>query len=124
MRHQRTLDWFLQSHWKRNILRTQGRLGYYDNVLWQCYEIRERFLAYKSKFAKTYEISIDALNSPVEIQRMFRKLGVSYTPFRELACLAKNSIEMDDEEVWGGVLRDWNKSGVREFSVFPETIPH
>ena len=117
--HKRDTDYFLESHWKKNILRTREPLEYWDNVLWNCYEVRERYLAYKPRFTKTWELDFLSLNDPLEWAKLLRHFGLFKGDLRELPDLKRNALEMEDELVLRKLREEWTLPGVRKFSVFP-----
>ena len=67
------LDWFIQSHWRKNILRTDQKLSFYENAVWQWYEVKERWLRYKHKFVDTFEFDFEKINDVDEWKRFFKK---------------------------------------------------
>ena len=83
------LDWFLQSHWAKNILRTE-RLGFYENCLWQWLEVRERYYFLKPKFKKTYEFDFRKINDLNEWYKLFRHFKIKAKKVNRLPNLKKN----------------------------------
>lgn len=73
--------WFLRSNWKANMLRIDCKLPFYDNILWQWFEIKERYNWLKKYCAKTYELDFKNINDPEEWKRIFKCFGVEYKKF-------------------------------------------
>lgn len=115
-------DWFLQSHWKKNILRTNKELFFFENARWQCHEVEKRFLKYKQKFTKTYVLDFEKLNDSLEWRRLFKHFRINHKDFRELPKVRQNEIRMSREEALAGLFEDWNKRGRQRFSIFPKEL--
>jgi len=108
-------DWFLKPEWRHNILRCQPGLSFYEMVLWQWYEVRARYYRWKPYFRKTYELDFKNLSNPDEIKRMFRTLGVDYSPFGELPEVDTNAVVALALRPLEGMVRriqrNWGKPG-------------
>jgi len=71
-------DWFLKSHWKMNIQRVEPELTYYENMIWNWYEVRARFYHWKDKFVKTYDFDFQRIEDLEEYYRLFEHFGIEY----------------------------------------------
>jgi len=107
-------SWHLQSHWGKNILKTKGKLSFYENCLWQCYEIRERFLRlyWELPEPNTFEFDFRKLNDVTEWKRLFRQFRIKHKPFSSLPVVSKNEIAGDKLETLEGLLSKWDEPGV------------
>lgn len=113
------LDWLLQAHWQNNLLRTREPLSNYQNIAWNWFEVRERFIRLRSHFYKTWNLSFENLNSVKEWVRMFDHFHIKAKPeFYRLKEFPKE-IEKNDvvakggkpaEELLKGVRDNWNKT--------------
>lgn len=74
------LDWLLQSHWKNNCLWTEELLTNYQNIVWNWFEVRERFFECKEHFVKTYDFSFSDINSVAEWKKLFDHFGIKAKP--------------------------------------------
>ncbi|NIM59995.1 MAG: hypothetical protein GTO16_13805 [Candidatus Aminicenantes bacterium] len=82
--------WFLRSHWPKNILQTEQKLGFYENCLWQWLEVRERYYSLKPKFKKTYEFDFRKINDLAEWYRLFRHFRIKARKVNRLPNLKRN----------------------------------
>jgi len=114
------LDWFLQPHWERNAWRSEQPMrSYYDIVLYNWYEVRERYFRYKPKFTKTYELSFEDLNNLPEIYRMLRHFNVAYKVPTDMESLPQNSLvksltqgqQKTRDEIISDMRRNWHVEG-------------
>ena len=71
-------DWLLQSHWGKNQLKTQEAMLYYENIMWNWFEVRERFFRWKNQFIKTYDFDFRNLNNLEEYYKLFEHFGITY----------------------------------------------
>lgn len=101
-------EWFLKSHWSRNHLQTQEELPFYENAMWQCYEIRERFYRNRARFEKTFIFDFRKLNDPDEWKRLFKEFKIEHRPFEELPIVRRNEIPGDDDQVLQHMLENWD----------------
>jgi len=83
-------DWLLQPHWKRNYLRCEEGMTYLEAIMWNWYEVRERFFQLKSVFAKTYDFDFRRIEDIDEYRKMFNHFGIEYKDIDELPPLRKN----------------------------------
>ena len=106
--------WHLQSHWKNNILKTRGKLSFYENCYWECMEIRERFLRLYWELPKTntFEFDFRKLNDVNEWKRLLNQFGIKYRPFDTLPKVKKNEIPGNKLKTLKGLLSIWDKPGV------------
>jgi len=88
-------EWFLWSDWKNNELQSRERYSFYENALWQCYEIKERYLKLKPYFMKSFEIDFRNLNDPETWREFFRTFEIPHKDFTELPEAKKNAIPHD-----------------------------
>lgn len=107
-------EWFLKSHWDANVLKTAEPLDYYDNILWNCYEVRERYLLYKHRFAKTWEFDFKDINDLQEWKRMFKYFGISIGDVVKLPDAKRNAISEDRGKTIKALIKDWDKGGKDE----------
>ena len=111
-RPERWNDWFLQSHWPKNILWIpKEELSFYENCLWQWFEVRRRYYSLKNRFKKTYEFDFAKINSVEEWKRFFRTFGIKHKDFKKVPDVGKNEIEVDFEEVVKFMAENWDKPG-------------
>ena len=74
-------EWLLRPEWPRNIIKGIGcrkELSWYELLLFNWFEVRERFLFFKSSFVKTFTLSFEELNDCSAWQNMFDHFGVEY----------------------------------------------
>lgn len=81
---QQDADWMLQSHWQKNLLRTLRPLSFYENVLWNWYEVRERFLELRPRVSAHYSFAFEDLNRPAAWKEMLETLEIPFIPFTDL----------------------------------------
>lgn len=107
-------NWHLQSHWKNNILKTRGKLSFYENCYWECMEIRERFLRiyWELPKEKTFEFDFRKLNDVSEWKKLFKQFGIKHKPFDRLPLVSKNEIHGDKLRTLNGLLSKWDEPGV------------
>lgn len=96
-------DWFLRPHWSSNVLKSAEDKSFDETVLWQCLEIRERYLRLRKKFAAVYEMDFDNLGSVWEWKRMFSALGVRHLPFE----MMPTGLERNESRAGASEVRDW-----------------
>lgn len=114
----RDMSWHLQPQWQKNILRGRKGLGFIDITLWNCLEIRERFLLWKDKFDKTYDLDFELINDPREHAKIFDHFEIKhkempsgfprdlYHPKHSL-----NAIPADESEILKKMRLNWSKPG-------------
>ncbi len=107
----REAGWFLQSHWRFNHLRTTEPLSFYENVLWQWYEVRERYMRAREHFGKTYELDFRRLNEPEDWKKLFKHFGIPHRDFTHLPNVKRNEILGDDGAEVAKLRRDWAEAG-------------
>lgn len=107
-------DWILQGHWTKNLLRTERPMSFYENVLWQWFEVRERFLKLRRRFRKTYVMDFTRLNDVNEWDRVFAHFGVTRRPGSQLPSLKRNNIEGDAAETMDSMFKVWSRPGKSE----------
>jgi len=102
--------WFLRSNWRANELRMSEELPFYDNVLWQWLEVKERYIKIKRYFNKTYELDFRNINNPDEWRRIFKAFSVPHREFKNLPKnLRKNQSNISDEVIMKKIINDKNK---------------
>ncbi len=106
-------SWHLQSHWDNNILKTRGKLSYYQNCLWECLEIRERFLRlyWDMPPSRTFEFDFKKLNNVREWKELFRQFEIKHKSFDTLPKVAKNAIPEDRQKTFDRMMADWDEPG-------------
>jgi len=105
----RVTGWFLKPHWTKNVLHLKNKVGFWERILWEWYEVKARYLLYKKEFKKTYEFDFRKINNAAEWKRLFKHFGVEHKPFEELPQANKNMTAKDDCEALEGLIRDWKK---------------
>ena len=107
-------SWHLLSHWKNNILKTRGKLSFYENCYWECMEIRERFLRiyWDHSAVDTFEFDFRKLNDVAEWKRLFKQFGIKYKSFDTMPIVSRNEIYGDKLETLNGLLSKWDEPGV------------
>lgn len=108
--------WFLKSHWNYNILQTAEQLTFYENVLWQWYEIRERYHASREHFGATYEFPFTKLNSVEEWKKMLAHFDIPHRKFNKLPNVKRNEIVQDETQVLRAMRDNWEKPSDRPAS--------
>lgn len=100
--------WRLKSHWKNNILRTTEPLPYHENNLWECFEIRERFLKYRQKFTKVFDFDFNDLNKVHVWKLLFNQFEIQHKPFTELPKVGRNEIIGDSTAILQQIMETWD----------------
>lgn len=100
--------WKLRSHWKKNILRTEEILSFHENNLWQCLEIRERFLKYRQRFTKVFDFDFKDLNKAHVWKLLFNQFGIQHMPFTEIPMAGKNEIIADKNTILEKIIETWD----------------
>jgi len=90
-RYRNRRQWWLQSHWKRNILRTKEGLDYFETIVWNYLEIRARFYALKKKFVKTYDFDFNDINNLNAYYKMFNYFGIEAEQVDEIPNFERNA---------------------------------
>lgn len=111
------MSWHLQPQWQKNIMRGRKGLSFHEISLWQCLEIRERFLLWKEKFDKTYELDFRKISDPEEHKKIFAHFEIKNTIpgsfpedfFHPQKVL--NAIPEDPRETLKRILVDWDARG-------------
>lgn len=112
------LSWFLQPHWSKNLNRCTKGMSFNEIVLWQWTEVRERFLLWKSKFSKSFDLNFDDLSNHQTWKLLFQHFEIKYDfipsdfadSLKEDKRL-KKSLYVSDGKSLGAMRRDWNKKG-------------
>ena len=86
-------DWILQPEWPRNALRSTRPMSFFETVLWEWFEVRERFYRLRPRFKKTYVLEFSRLNDVNEWDRLFDHFGVRRRPNADLPRLRRNNID-------------------------------
>lgn len=107
------LDWFLQPHWQNNLTRCTKGLSFYEIVLWQINEVRERFLLWKDKFDKSFDLNFQDINDPKIWKILFDHFGINHSPLPETfpPDLKKNSNPHNEAEILQEIKLNWNQRG-------------
>lgn len=112
------LSYFLQPHWSKNLSRCTKGMSFNEIVLWQWTEVRERFLLYKSKFAKTFDLNFEDLSNAETWKLLFQHFDIKYdfipSDFAESLKEDKKirkSLHVSEGKSLGSMRRDWNKKG-------------
>ena len=120
-------DWFLQPHWKQNILRSTHPMSFYEAIIWQWYEVRERYYKLKPKFKKTFELPFTELNSLITLCKMFKHFGIEVNKNANLDSLEKNEnialglVPID--HMLANMRDNWTRPGRRRFTYDLQEIP-
>lgn len=77
------LSWSLQPQWQKNILRAHKGMSFLEIIYWNWLEIRERFLLWKDKFDKTYDLDFSRLNDPKEHEQIFHHFDIEHKDLPE-----------------------------------------
>jgi len=110
-------DWLLQSHWKKNRLRTKEPMLYYENIMWNWFEVRERFYHWRSRFVKTYDFDFKNLNNLEEYYKLFDHFDIAYKKVNALPSFDRNenTINMPVPSRYTTILDEinlhWEKQG-------------
>ncbi len=104
-------SWHLQSHWDKNLMRTSCELSHYENILWECLEIKERFLQIKGHVKGYFEFDFKKLNDVDEWKRLFNLFGIEYRAFKKLPDVKKNDIREDFDKTYARLMKEWDESG-------------
>jgi len=83
-------DWLLQPHWKKNFLRTDQPMNYLEGIMWNWYEVRERFLRLSKYFVKIYDFDFRKINDLNEYYKLFDHFGVVYKKVESLPAFDRN----------------------------------
>lgn len=107
------LDWFLHPHWQNNITRCTRGLSFYEIVLWQINEVRERFLLWKDKFDKIFDLNFKDINDPKIWKILFDHFEINHKALPEVfpADLKKNEIKYNEAEIFQKIKLNWNQRG-------------
>jgi len=118
----RELDWFLQPHWKANILRREGDFSFMDIVEWNMDEVEARFEYYKPRFVKTWDFDFKNINNLKEYYRMFYHFEIEYKKVKTIPKLDKNP-QKDPMQgnALGAMKRNWHLKGMKKWR-FPLDI--
>ena len=106
------IDWILQPQWRRNRLRTLKEMSFYETVLWQWYEVQERYLSLKPRFKKTYEFDFRKINDINEWSRLFEHFGVEVKAKATMPNLRTNNIPGVTESDLKQITDKWDKPGM------------
>jgi hypothetical protein len=103
--------WFLESHWPRNHLRTEARLPFYENAMWQCLEVKERWLATRHRFVDTFEFDFRKLDDVDEWKRFFERLKIPHKDFDRMPPVKRNEsrVLIEDNEALELLRQNWDK---------------
>ena len=116
-------DWFLQSHWKKCLLRTSKPMLYYENIMWNWFEIRQRFYHWKDQFVKTYDFDFKKINDLKEYYKLFEHFKIPYKIIDKLPIFNKSfynrpeerlnkSISFNYEIIMKETNKHWEKQGI------------
>jgi len=112
------LNWFLQPHWSKNLTRCTKGMSFNEIILWQWIEVRERFLLWRSKFSKTFDLDFADLCNPEIWKLLFNHFEIKHdfipSDFAESLKedkRIKKSLYTSNGKSLGMMRRDWNKKG-------------
>lgn len=112
------LSRFLQPHWSKNQNRCTKGMSFNEIVLWQWTEIRERFLLYKPKFTKTFDLDFNDICNPETWKLLFNHFEIKcdYIPSDFAESLKedkkiKKSLHLSEGKSLGTMRRNWSKKG-------------
>jgi len=109
---QKELDWFLQSHWPKNILQTSEKLSFFENILWQWLEVRERYYFLKDKFKNTFEFDFRDINDFATWQKLFRRFRIKTKDINQLPYnLKQNPTFGDKHKTLDYIIDEWDMKG-------------
>ncbi len=106
-------SWFMESHWEKVLLKTEKKQSFLENILWEWYEIRERWNSLKHLFDKTYELDFANLNNIPEWEKIFAHFEIDHRVLDNIPNLKKNAIQRDDSEVLKDIIEKWKIMGKR-----------
>ncbi len=106
--------WFMESHWENVLLKTTEEQSFLENILWEWYEIKERWNEYKKLFDKTYELDFKKLNDMGEWKKLFSHFGIEHRVLDNPGHLKKNAIKRDDMETLKDIREKWKVMGNRK----------
>jgi len=78
------LDWFLQPHWKQNLFRCEPGMSFNDIVIWQWYEVRQRFHYYKDRFVDIFDFDFKDINNLERYYELFDRFKIKAKRVKEL----------------------------------------
>ncbi len=106
--------WFMESHWENVLMKTEYRQSFLENILWEWFEIKERWKMYKGLFDKTYDLDFYKINEVSEWKKLFAHFGIKHKVFDNIPELKKNAIKRDNEETLKDLISKWNIQGKRK----------
>jgi len=111
------MSWHLQPQWQKNLMRGRKGLGFHEISLWQCFEIRERFLLWKDKFDKTYDFDFRKISDPEEYRKMFAHFEIEHELPQKFPDnffhprKTMNAIQEDPAITFKRIIEDWGARG-------------
>lgn len=112
------MDFQLNPGWAGNVLRTAADYGFYETVVWNYFEVKERFRIYKSQFVKTYEFDFEKINDLAEWYRLFDHFGIEAKKVKRLPELYKHSSNITPvlyPSIFKHLRENWHKKGSFNF---------
>ena len=71
-------EWLLKPEWKKNLIKLSGSLSWAELLLFNWLEVRERYLALKSRFDKVYEFDFRKIGDKAEYIKIFKHFGIGW----------------------------------------------
>lgn len=112
------LSWSLQPQWQKSLMKGHKGMSFMDIQLWNHFEIRERFLTWRDKFDKAYELDFKKLNDPREHARIFDHFEVSHRALPKIfpegfyhLQKSLNAIPRNELEVLQEMRESWDERG-------------
>jgi hypothetical protein len=111
-------DWLLQPRWKRNFLRSDEPMTYLEGIMWNWFEVRERFLRLRPRFRKTYDFDFRKIGDMTEYHKMLDHFGIPYRRIYEMPQFDRNenkageSVTMRYEAILEDLNTKWDEPGI------------
>jgi len=110
-------DWLLQPHWNFNQIRLAKGLSYYEVIMWNWFEVRERFVHWQHKFVDTYDFDFKDLNNLLKYEEMFTQFGIKHKKIDNIPDFSRNenkegeSVTKRYESIIEWVMPQWDVEG-------------
>jgi len=72
------LSWILAPHWGNNQVQLHKGLSAPEQILYNWFEVRQRYYLYKQKADKSFELDFEKIGDPKEIEKMFNYFGIKH----------------------------------------------
>lgn len=87
---ERNDGWHIKSNWRYAFLRTEEEKPFYENVLWEWHEVKERYYFIREHVEKSFEMPFSDLNNVKKWKDLFNHFGVNHVEFNEIPDLDRN----------------------------------